>query len=70
MSYTATIVFGAAGLAVLVGTEIVRTVIHRGRERTRGISGTQDIAMWGTVLAAILFLCCGLNIIVEIWNKH
>jgi uncharacterized membrane protein len=42
------------GLAVtLLATEILRSAVHKRRERTRGIGGTQDIAMWGSLIGLI-----------------
>ena len=34
-----------------MATSVVRSVVHRHRERVYGIGGTQDIAMWGMLVA-------------------
>ena len=33
-----------------VALEVLRAIIHRRRERRNGLGGTQDIAMWGTLV--------------------
>ncbi len=43
-----------AFIAVMIGIEIVRSIVHRLRVKRYGIGGTQDIAMWGTLLACLL----------------
>ena len=60
MSYTAAIILTVLGIAVMVGTEILRSVVHRRRERLQGIGGTQDIAMWGTFIGFALFIGAGI----------
>ena len=63
MSGTAAIVLSALGIAVMFGTEIIRSIVHRRRERLQGIGGTQDIAMWGTFIGLACFVgaaICGL----------
>lgn len=53
-----TITYSAIALAfgVVIGTELLRSIVHRKREKTHGIGGTQDIAMYGTVLAWTLLI--------------
>lgn len=51
----AAIVFTAAFVAGSVVTEITRSIVHPRRERQNGLGGTQDIAMWGTLIS----LACG-----------
>ncbi len=59
----------ALGIAVILGMEILRPIVHRRRERTQGIGGTQDIAMWGTFLALAFFI--GAGICLLLWKlKH
>ena len=53
-------VLGALGIAAVVGTEVLRSVVHRRRQRREGIGGTQDIAMWGTFIALALFIGAGI----------
>ena len=35
-------------------TEVLRSIVHRRRERVHGIGGTQDIAMAGVIVFALL----------------
>ena len=59
----------ALGIVVIVGMEVLRPIVHRRRERTQGIGGTQDIAMWGTFLALAFFI--GAGICLLLWKlKH
>ena len=58
MSGKVAFVFAAMGIAVMIGTEIVRSIVHRRCERLHGIGGTQDIAMRGTFIG--LAGICGL----------
>lgn len=46
----------------LIAVELLRSIIHRKRERRDGLGGTQDIAMWGTAIGWLLLiagLVCG-----------
>ena len=66
---TAATVFLAAGVATLIGTEVVRSLVHRRRERVHGIGGTQDIALWGTLIALgcyIATITCGA---IWLWGR-
>lgn len=54
------------GILVMIGTEVLRSVIHRRREKLTGIGGTQDIAMWGTIISLVLFISAG--ICGLLWN--
>ena len=50
-------------VATTVGTEIARSIVHRRRERLRGIGGTQDIAIVGMLVSAMCYLAaavCGI----------
>lgn len=49
-------VFLAAGLASIIITEIVRSVVDRRRVLRDGIGGTQDVAIWGRLVLAIFNL--------------
>jgi hypothetical protein len=49
MTGKASIILIAMGVATMIGTEIVRSVVHRRRERRDGLGGTQDIAIWGDI---------------------
>ena len=63
------IILTALGVAAIIGMEILRSVVHRRRERTQGIGGTQDIAMWGTFLGLAFFI--GAGICLLLWKlKH
>ena len=42
--------------AVMIGTELLRSVVHKYREKKHGIGGTQDIAMYGTFLGWSLLI--------------
>jgi hypothetical protein len=55
------IILTALGIAVIIGMEILRSVVHRRREQTQGIGGTQDIAMGGgTFLSLAFFIGAGI----------
>jgi hypothetical protein len=54
------IILIAMGVATVIGTEIVRSVVHRRRERRDGLGGTQDIAMWGTLIGWACFIGAGI----------
>lgn len=54
------IILIAMGVATMIGTEIVRSVVHRRRERRDGLCGTQDIAMWGTFIGLVCFFGAGI----------
>jgi hypothetical protein len=60
MAGKASIILMAMGVATMIGTEIVRGVVHHRRERLCKISGTQDIAMWGTFLTLACFVGAGI----------
>jgi hypothetical protein len=66
---TATTVFVVAGIATLIGTEVVRSIVDRYRKQTRGIGGTQDIAIWGMLIGYVCVagavVCGG----VWLWNR-
>ncbi len=52
-----------AAFIALIGSEVVRSVVHRHRERVYGIGATQDIAMWG-ILITFASILPSLNCIV------
>jgi hypothetical protein len=54
------IILTTLGIVVIFGMEILRSVVHRRREQTQGIGGTQDIAMWGTFLSLAFFISAGI----------
>ena len=60
MTGKASIILIAMGVATMIGTEIVRSVVHRRRERRDGLGGTQDIAMWGTFIGLACFIGAGI----------
>lgn len=45
-----------AFVASFIVTEVLRSIIHARRLRHTAPSGTQDIAMWGTLLSCALLL--------------
>jgi hypothetical protein len=64
---TLTAVFALACVAAPIVTEVVRSVVHRRREQRDGLGGTQDIAMWGTLVGFFLFastVVCGIAWVV------
>ena len=60
MTGKASLILIAMGVATMIGTEIVRSVVHRRRERRDGLGGTQDIAMWGTFIGLACFVGAGI----------
>jgi len=68
MSGTVPIALTVSACAALVCTEVVRSVVHRHRERVQGIGGTQDIAMWGTIIAWLLLIAA--MVTGGIWLSH
>lgn len=55
-----TLFFVALSIVSPVVTDILRSVIHRRRERREGIGGTQDIAMWGMLVGFGCMLAAGI----------
>ncbi|MFG0295455.1 MAG: hypothetical protein ACF8PG_06065 [Maioricimonas sp. JB045] len=45
------IVTTATVMMIMVVTEILRSIVDRRRRERDGIGGTQDIALWGTLLS-------------------
>jgi hypothetical protein len=45
-----------ASVICMIATEILRSIAHKRREEQDGLGGTQDIAMWGTLLGMVLLL--------------
>jgi hypothetical protein len=43
-------------VAAEIGTEILRSIVHRRREQRSGIGGSQDVAMWSLIPKALLLL--------------
>jgi hypothetical protein len=66
---TAVIVLVVAAILELIAVEILRSVIHRRRERRDGIGGTQDIAMWGTLIGWLLIIGAGTCGMIWILNR-
>jgi hypothetical protein len=69
MAGKASIILMAIGVATMIGTEIVRDVVHRRRERLCRIGGTQDIAMCGTFLTLACFVGAGICGLVWILQR-
>lgn len=51
--------FATVTILTPVAVSITRSIVHQRRERRNGIGGTQDIAMWGTLIALSSILCTG-----------
>jgi hypothetical protein len=69
MWHAATTAFVVATIATLIGTEVVRSIADRYRKQTRGIGGTQDIAIWGMLIGCVCVagaVACGA---VWLWNR-
>ena len=56
------IVLATAAALTYPATEVLRSVVHRRRERLYGIGGTQDIAMAGATV--MLLLCIAMLVYV------
>jgi hypothetical protein len=56
----AAIMLAAGWIGSIFVTAILRRVVHERRERARGIGGTQDIAMWGTLIG----LACMIGFVI------
>ena len=41
---------------VMIAIEPARSIVHRHREKRYGIGCSQDVAMWGTMLACLLLI--------------
>lgn len=58
-------IFTAAAVAVILLTDVVRSIVHTRRTKVHKQAGTQDVAMIGTftslglgVIAGVLWLLC------------
>jgi len=61
---TLTIVFALAAVATPILTEVLRSVVHRRRAQRDGLGGTQDIALWGSLVGFFLVavtIVCGIT---------
>ena len=56
---TATMILVTCAVLSAVLTEVLRSVVHARRKSKDGLGGTQDIAMWGTLLGYLLLLGAG-----------
>jgi len=61
----AAIVFAAGWFGSIFVTGILRRIVHDRRERTQGIGGTQDIAMWGTLVGLVCMI--GTLVSLAVW---
>jgi hypothetical protein len=68
MSGVVPIILTVSAIAVLMATSVLRSVVHRHRERVQGIGGTQDIAMWGLVVAWALLIAAMVTGVI--WLAH
>jgi hypothetical protein len=65
----ATVVLLIAGILSNMDTEIVRSVVHKRRVGRDGLGGTQDIALWGTLVFVPLFVVANVCLGIEIWQS-
>ncbi|PAY16688.1 hypothetical protein CKO51_25715 [Rhodopirellula sp. SM50] len=59
---TATFALVIALVVDLTAVEILRSIVDRKRREATGIGGTQDIAIWGTLIGVVLVIAivvCG-----------
>src|SRR5258708_259467 len=68
MSGAVPIILTVAPVAVLMATSVLRSFVHRHRERVHGIGGTQDIAMWGLLVAWALLIAAMVTGVI--WLAH
>lgn len=61
----AAIVFALGWFGSIVAISILRPIFHRRRERLYGIGGTQDIAMWGTLVGLVCMI--GTMVSLTVW---
>jgi len=54
---------------VLIGTEIVRSIVDRRRVRRDGLGGTQDILLTGLAIVVVLLIAAGVNSILWFVDK-
>ena len=55
----AAIILGVVALAFWPAVQVLRGVVDARRVRETGIGGTQDIAMWATLVSLLLFVAAG-----------
>jgi hypothetical protein len=65
MWMVAAIVLSVAFVACPIPIEVVRRIMHARRERQRGLGGTQDVAVCGT----LIMLGCGILAAI-CWSIH
>ena len=59
---TTAVALAVAAVVAMIVTEILRSIVHARRKSKDGLGGTQDIAMWGTLVCGLLLLAaivCG-----------
>ena len=56
---TAAMFLAIAAVATLAGTEVVRSALHRRRNR-RGLAGPQDVALVGAAVSITLSILAGI----------
>lgn len=64
-----TLFFIIAAAVSMIATEILRSIIHRCRERQHGIGGTQDIAMIGTLIGVICVAGAAVSGALDIFHR-
>ena len=60
----ATIFFTTVAILSPVAIALVRSVVHRARERRDGLGGTQDVAMWGSLIGLAAFACAVISAVL------
>ena len=51
-----TVVLVVSAILEVIGFELVRSIVHQRRKHGDGLGGTQDIAMWGTLIGWVLII--------------
>ncbi|MEW4490936.1 hypothetical protein AB1L42_22840 [Thalassoglobus sp. JC818] len=64
MKLAAILVFTAVGAMMM--TEVLRSIIHARRKSKDGLGGTQDIAMWGTIISIALLIAAAVSVIMSL----
>jgi hypothetical protein len=66
---SATMILVAAAVLSVVLMEVLRSVVHARRKSKDGLGGTQDIAMWGTLIGYLLLLGAGICGLVWLFTR-
>jgi hypothetical protein len=63
---TAAIILAVGFVLSLIVTERVRDIVDARRVRERGIGGTQDVALWGLLVALVLVIASLVGMILAV----